>query len=253
MILAEYVRFRDADRILWGEKQGGVVSALSAAPWLAHTEIGERFDYNDIETLAPAQPSKIVCVGLNYRDHAAEMKMEIPHEPQLFLKPTSALQHPGRNIHLPHASHRVDYEAELAVVIGKRIGPGDDVSDAIFGYTCANDVTARDLQKTDVQWTRAKGFDTFCPLGPSLRTGINLASASIQCELNGEIRQKSNLNNLIFSPEQIVHFIAGVMTLMPGDVVLTGTPGGIGPMKAGDEVKISIDGLEPLQNIAVDF
>jgi 2-keto-4-pentenoate hydratase/2-oxohepta-3-ene-1,7-dioic acid hydratase in catechol pathway len=249
--VTHYVRFRLNGKARWGLKEGQSVKALAAAPWEGEALTGESFEHSALELLAPAEPSKIVCVGLNYRDHAEEMKMVLPEEPLIFMKALSSLQDPGKEIRLPRISSRVDYEAELAIVIGKRVGPGHDEDDAIFGYTCANDVTARDLQKKDGQWTRAKGFDTFCPLGPVLVRGLNPASLSVECLVNGKAVQSSGTENLIFRPEQIVHFIAQVMTLLPGDVILTGTPAGIGQLKAGDEVEVRIDQIGSLSNLVV--
>jgi 2-keto-4-pentenoate hydratase/2-oxohepta-3-ene-1,7-dioic acid hydratase in catechol pathway len=198
--------------------------------------------------LAPAEPSKIVCVGLNYRDHAAEMGHALPDEPVIFLKPPTALLDPGQPILRPPTATRVDHEAELALVVGKRVGPGSDTQDAIFGFTCANDVTARDLQKKDGQWARAKGFDTFCPLGPTLVRGADVADARIQCLVNGVSTQDSRTSRLIFAPQAVVAFVANVMTLLPGDVILTGTPSGIGPLRAGDQVEVRIEGVGELSN-----
>lgn len=247
-----YARFMHRGRPAWGLKEGASVRVLNSAPWIGEIFSGESLEFGSIELLAPAEPTKIICVGLNYRDHAEEMKMAAPDEPVIFMKPTTSLLDPGKNIRLPRASHRVDYEAELAFVVGKKVGPGHDDEDAIFGYTCANDVTARDLQKKDGQWTRAKSFDTFCPLGPLLVQGLNTASLSIECRVNGVVTQSSGTENLIFRPQQIINFIAEVMTLNPGDVILTGTPAGIGPLKAGDEVEVHIDQIGSLNNLVVN-
>ena len=225
---------------------------LSAAPWADPKLAGETLADSAVEWLAPAEPSKIICVGLNYRDHALEMGHAIPDEPVLFLKPPTALLDPGKSIRLPRHSTRVDYEAELAMVVGKQVGPGRDDEDALFGFTCANDVTARDLQKKDGQWSRAKGFDTFCPLGPSLVTGVDASDLRIQCQVNGVGVQDSRTRQLIFTPQQILNFVADIMTLLPGDVILTGTPGGIGPLRAGDEVEVRIEGIGALNNLVIE-
>jgi 2-keto-4-pentenoate hydratase/2-oxohepta-3-ene-1,7-dioic acid hydratase in catechol pathway len=246
-----FARFMHRGRPCWGLKEGAQLKVLNTAPWVGESLSGESLEFAHVELLAPAEPTKIICVGLNYRDHAEEMRMESPEEPLIFMKPPSALLDPGKSIRLPRASHRVDYEAELAFVVGKRIGPGHDDEDAIFGYTCANDVTARDLQKKDGQWTRSKGFDTFCPLGPTLVQGLNVASLSVECKVNGQVRQSSGTENLIFRPQQIINFIAEIMTLNPGDLVLTGTPAGIGELKAGDEVEVHIDQIGSLYNLVV--
>jgi 2-keto-4-pentenoate hydratase/2-oxohepta-3-ene-1,7-dioic acid hydratase in catechol pathway len=179
------------------------------------------------------------------------MGESLPEEPKLFLKPSSSLLDPGKSIVLPRSSKRVDYEAELALVVGKKVGPGVDDQDAIFGYTCANDVTARDLQKRDGQWTRAKGFDSFCPLGPSLVRGVDPSDLAVECWVNGQRKQGSRTGQLIFGPQQVLNFVAEVMTLLPGDVILTGTPGGIGPLQAGDEVEVRIQDVGSLSNLCV--
>jgi 2-keto-4-pentenoate hydratase/2-oxohepta-3-ene-1,7-dioic acid hydratase in catechol pathway len=244
----EYVRFLRQGKPAWGLKRGQRLGLLGAAPWVDTRPGDESVDAASVELLVPAEPGKIVCVGLNYRDHALEMGHGLPEEPLIFLKPASSLLAPGKPIRRPQASARVDYEAELALVIGRRTGPGDGTEDAIFGYTCANDVTARDLQKKDGQWTRAKGFDTFCPLGPALVRGLDVADLAVECRVNGALKQSSRTSQLVFSPAQLVRFVAGVMTLDPGDVILSGTPGGIGPLAAGDEVEVRIQNIGSLTN-----
>ena len=201
--------------------------------------------------LAPVQPSKIIAVGLNYRDHAREMGLDLPGEPILFMKPSTAVIGPFEEIRYPSQSSRVDYEAELAVVIGTacRNIRASRAKDCILGYTCLNDVTARDLQAKDGQWTRAKSFDTFAPIGPWIATDIEDPHAlSITARLNGEVKQSSNTSNLIFSVFELVEFISSVMTLKPGDVIATGTPSGVGPMLPGDEIAIEIEGIGVLNN-----
>lgn len=201
--------------------------------------------------LAPVQPSKIIAVGLNYRDHAREMGLDLPGEPILFMKPSTAVIGPFEEIRYPSQSSRVDYEAELAVVIGTacRNIRASRAKDCILGYTCLNDVTARDLQAKDGQWTRAKSFDTFAPIGPWIATDIEDPHAlSITARLNGEVKQSSNTSNLIFSVFELVEFISSVMTLKPGDVIATGTPSGVGPMLPGDEIAIEIEGIGVLSN-----
>lgn len=198
-------------------------------------------------------PGKIIAVGLNYRSHAAELGMELAPEPVLFMKPPSAVIGPGGEIVLPPASGQVDYEAELAVVIGKRahaVPPGE-AAGYILGYTCANDVTARDLQSRDGQWTRSKSFDTFCPLGPQVETEPPGPEALVELILNGEVRQSAPVSDMIFSPLELVAFISGIMTLERHDVILTGTPPGVGPLKAGDEVSVRISSVGELNNRAV--
>ena len=202
--------------------------------------------------LAPVSPSKIVCVGRNYRDHAAELGNDVPADPLLFLKPPSSLLAPAEAIHIPALSDRVDFEGELAVVIGTRcskLGPDDDPRDYIRGYTVANDVTARDLQKKDGQWSRAKGFDTFCPVGPIVTDEIDpFEGIGITTHLNGAMRQNGNTRDLIFPIDFLLRYITAAMTLLPGDLILTGTPAGVAPMKAGDEVAISVEGIGTLTN-----
>lgn len=195
-------------------------------------------------------PGKIIAVGLNYRSHAAELGMVLTPEPVLFLKPPSSVIGPGSAIVLPGVSGQIDYEAELAIVIGKtaRKITVDEAAGHVLGYTCANDVTARDLQRLDGQWTRSKSFDTFCPLGPWLETGPPAPEAKVELFLNGELRQSATISDMIFSPLELVAFISGVMTLSRGDVILTGTPPGVGGMKAGDEVTVRIDGIGELTN-----
>jgi 2-keto-4-pentenoate hydratase/2-oxohepta-3-ene-1,7-dioic acid hydratase in catechol pathway len=250
-VAEEFVRFLYHSRPAWGRHVAGRLEILTAAPWADPKPSGESVASNGVEWLVPAEPSKIICVGLNYKDHAAEMGHGLPEEPVIFFKPVSSLLDPGKSIRVPRSSQRVDYEAELAFVIGKKVGPGIDDQDAIFGYTCANDVTARDLQKKDGQWTRAKGFDTFCPLGPSLWRGIDVSDLAISCFVNGHVKQQSRTSQMIFAPHQILNFIAEIMTLNPGDVILTGTPSGIGPLAVGDEVDVKIEGLGSLPNLVI--
>ena len=195
-------------------------------------------------------PSKIVAVGLNYRDHAQELNMKLPEEPLLFMKPSSSVIGPGDTIVMPPQSARVDYEAELAIVIGKEAKgvPEKDAKQVILGYTCLNDVTARDLQNKDGQWTRAKGFDTFCPVGPWIDTEIDPSDLKIDLLLNDKPKQSSRTSNLIFNSYKLVEFITSVMTLYPGDVIATGTTSGIGPMADGDSVVVRIEGIGSLVN-----
>ncbi len=195
-------------------------------------------------------PSKIVAVGLNYRSHAEELGMQVPREPVIFLKPPTSVIGPGEAIRLPPGAGRVDYEAELAVVIGRRchaVSPGE-AGDFIRGYTCANDVTARELQQRDGQWTRAKSFDTFCPLGPEIVPEAPAPEARVELLQNGERRQSAPLSDMIFEPRELVSFISGVMTLNPGDVILTGTPPGVGAVAPGDELTVRIEGVGELTN-----
>ena len=208
------------------------------------------FPAGEARLLAPCAPTKIVCAGLNYKDHAAEMGMTIPVEPLIFMKAPSAVLDPGGTVKHPSLTRQLEYEGELAVVIGKK---AKDVSEAdaheyILGYTCINDVTARDLQKKDGQWTRAKSFDTFAPFGPWIETELDPCCQDIETYVNGERRQSSNTGNMIFSVFYLVSFISQVMTLNPGDVIATGTPPGIGQMHVGDEVEVRISGIGSLKN-----
>lgn len=204
----------------------------------------------EVTLLAPVQPSKVICVGLNYALHIKEMNHSLPEDPVIFMKPTTSVIGPNAEIIYPKISQRVDYEAELAVVIGTTIKDVTEVeaSQAIFGYTCANDVTARDLQKKDGQWTRGKSFDTFCPIGPWIVTDVDPSQLDIQLLLNGVVKQSSNTRNFMASVPKLVSFISQVMTLFPGDVVLTGTPEGVGPMLPGDEVIVKIQSIGQLRN-----
>ena len=216
---------------------------------------GVRFALDQVRLLAPILPSKVVCIGKNYADHVAEMGGERPPAPVIFLKPSTAVIGPGDAIARPTSlSERIDYEGELAVVIGRicREVPAEQAGEVIFGYTCANDVTARDLQAADGQWTRAKGFDTFCPLGPWIETDVNSADLELTTRLNDEIKQQSRTSLLLTSVPALVAFVSQVMTLLPGDVLLTGTPAGVGPMGKGDDVSVTIEGIGTLSNPVTD-
>ena len=206
---------------------------------------------SEVRLLAPVIPrSKVVCVGKNYADHAKEMDSTVPEEPVIFLKPNTAVIGPNDLIQWPRMSERVDFEGELAIVISRicKDVPKEKVKDVIFGYTIANDVTARDLQKKDGQWNRGKGFDTFCPLGPWIETEFVAGEQKIVTTLNGEVKQSEPLSSMIFKIPTIVEFISSVMTLLPGDVILTGTPAGIGPMPANSEISVTIEGIGTLTN-----
>ena len=210
-----------------------------------------------LRLLAPVEPTKIVCIGRNYREHAKELDHPIPTEPLFFLKPPSSLIGPDEEIRRPaDLSQRVDYEGELAVVIGKRcyqLREGEDVRPYIVGYTCLNDVTARDLQNKDGQWTRAKGFDTFCPVGPVVADGLDpWNGVRVQSRVNGELRQDGTTKDFLFPLDVLLRHISQVMTLAPGDIVATGTPAGVGPLKAGDVVEVTVEGVGTLRNPVVD-
>ncbi|WP_456472186.1 fumarylacetoacetate hydrolase family protein [Methanocaldococcus sp.] len=199
------------------------------------------------------KPTKIVCVGLNYIDHAKELNMEIPDEPVIFLKPTSAIIYNEDYIVLPKASKRVDYEVELAYIIKKKAKnvKKEEAEDYILGYTILNDVTARDLQKKDGQWTRAKSFDTFCPIGPRVVKDIDPMNLKIECRVNNEVRQRSNTKNMIFDVYELLEFISSIMTLYPGDIISTGTPPGVGELKDGDIVECEVENIGVLKNYVV--
>jgi len=242
-------RFSLGDRVFHGIVEGDRVSEIYD-PFEGSSPTGKVYGIDGLKVMAPCTPGKAVCVGLNYREHALELGLDLPEEPVLFMKPPSALVGPGDFIEYPEMSRRVDFEAELAVVMGSRcksVGV-EEAPRYILGYTCANDVTARDLQKKDGQWTRAKCFDTFLPLGPYIVTDIDPDKLDITLYLNGEIKQKSNTGDLIFKTGELVSFISRVMTLNPGDVILTGTPSGIGPMDRGDIVEVVIQSVGSLVN-----
>jgi 2-keto-4-pentenoate hydratase/2-oxohepta-3-ene-1,7-dioic acid hydratase in catechol pathway len=247
------VRFEMQGRTGYGVLEGEKIEVLWGTPYdggLANT-IGQVLSLPEVRLLAPCEPSKIVALGINYRDHAAEFGHPIPEEPLLFLKPSTAVIGPDEDIVYPEMSRRVDYEAELAVVIGKtaRQVKEADFRDYVLGYTCFNDVTARDLQKKDGQFTRSKSFDTFAPMGPWIETEIaDPDNLRVEGYLNGERRQHSNTSNLVFPVATLISFISRIMTLLPGDVIATGTPSGIGPMRPGDVVEIRVEGIGTLHN-----
>lgn len=220
------------------------------------TKAVSRLPLAEAKLLAPVRPSKIVCVGRNYRAHAAELGNEVPTEPLLFFKPPSAIIGQGENIRRPRISQRTDYEGELGVIISRRchkLAPGEDVRPYILGYTALNDFTARDIQKADSQWTRGKGFDTFCPVGPVVTDEIDpWAGVDVGTQVNGEVRQQGNTRDFIFSLDVVIRYICDCMTLEPGDVIATGTPEGVGPVVAGDVVEITVEGVGTLRNRVVD-
>ena len=226
------------------------IGYIQGNPFGEYRRFEAKQNLTEVKLLPPCEPSKIIAVGRNYLDHIHEMQSEIPEYPLLFLKPSSALITSGEPILIPPQSGRVEHEAELAVVIAKKSRwlSQEDVKEAVFGYTIANDVTARDLQSRDGQWTRAKGFDSFCPLGPWIETAFNPADAIISCHVNTTMRQMASTRDMIFTIDRLLMFISSVMTLMPGDVILTGTPAGVGPLEAGDTVTVSIEGIGNLLN-----
>ena len=227
------------------------VEVLDAPPWLGGQVTDLKLELDSYQLLAPCSPSKIIAVGRNYLAHATEMDSEVPKEPLLFLKPPTTVTANGQPIYYPKQCHRLDYEGELAIIIGEtgRNCTPEQARNKIWGYTIANDVTARDLQKKDSQWTRAKSFDSFCPLGPWVVRELS-PGAKLQTFLNDEAepRQSALLSEMVFSPEVIVAYISQIMTLLSGDVVLTGTPQGVGPMQEGDQVQIEIEGIGDLEN-----
>jgi 2-keto-4-pentenoate hydratase/2-oxohepta-3-ene-1,7-dioic acid hydratase in catechol pathway len=212
---------------------------------------GKTFPVDSVQFLAPSVPTKIVCVGRNYAEHAKELGNETPKIPLIFLKPPSSVIAPEAPIVMPSISQRVDFEGELAVVIGRRcskIGDDEDVAPFILGYTCLNDVTARDIQRADVQFTRGKGFDTFCPFGPTIETQLDSSGTTVETYVNGVRKQSGHTSEMMFSVDAILRFISRVMTLEPGDVIATGTPAGVGPLAAGDVVEVVVGGIGTLRN-----
>jgi len=239
----------------YGVIEGSAVALLSSHPFGPFEPDGRVLALDQVRLVAPVLPSKIVAVGRNYLDHVREMGQDAPPaEPMIFLKPSTSVIGPGDPITLPWQSEQVEHEAEIAVVIGRlcRDVPEDRVAEVVLGYTCANDVTARDLQRSDGQWGRAKGFDTFCPLGPWIETDLDVEEASVECRVNGEVRQQGLGADMVRSVPELVSWISSVMTLLPGDVILTGTPAGVGPITAGDEVTVTIGGIGSLANPVVD-
>jgi 2-keto-4-pentenoate hydratase/2-oxohepta-3-ene-1,7-dioic acid hydratase in catechol pathway len=227
-----------------------VLELLDAAPWSGGRPTGEHCSLSTAQLLTPVTPSKIVCVGRNYRAHAKELGNEVPAEPLLFLKPPSALLPPGAAIRLPPESQRVEHEGEIGVVIGTRLHNVDaqEAVRSVFGITAVNDVTARDIQKREVQFTRAKSFDTFCPVGPCVATGLALEQLSVRCSVNGQLRQHGNVEQMVFGIGALLSFISRIMTLEPGDLISTGTPEGVGPLLQGDKVEVEVVGVGVLTN-----
>src|SRR5215472_7585472 len=260
----KYCRFSTADGPRYGliESVKGTecvtrtIDGVLLPDWPSAKEVSH-VALSSLSLLAPVQPSKIICVGRNYADHAKEFGNEVPPDLIIFLKPPTCLLDPGGRIVRPnHLSQRVDFEGELAAVIGKlchQLSDGDDVRPYIAGYTCSNDVTARDLQRKDGQWTRGKSFDTFCPVGPVVTDEIDpWAGVQVETRVNGEVKQSGNTTAFIFPMDVIIRFISQVMTLHPGDLIMTGTPAGVGPLVAGDQVSVSIQGIGTLTNPVVD-
>jgi 2-keto-4-pentenoate hydratase/2-oxohepta-3-ene-1,7-dioic acid hydratase in catechol pathway len=236
----------------FGLIEGDTIREISAVPWKDWKKGLRSYQLKDCRLAAPVLPSKIVCVGRNYAAHAAEFGHEMPKEPMIFLKPPSSIIGPGESIVLPKYSQRVEHEAELGVVIGKtcvHLKDDEDPLSCIFGYTCVNDVTARDLQKSDVQFTRAKGFDTFCPVGPHIETELDPHNVLVEAHVNGTQKQSGNTSLMAFPVAFLVRWISRMMTLVPGDLIATGTPAGVGPLLSGDTVEVSIAGIGMLRNL----
>ena len=231
------------------------IAVLNGDPLYAGLNLsGQKIPLADVRLLAPVIPrSKVVCVGKNYPAHAAEMGGEVPAEPLIFLKPNTSVIGPGEPVFYPEQSSDVQFEGELAVVIGRicRDVPAEDAAKVIFGYTVANDVTARDLQKKDGQWARAKGFDTFCPLGPWIETDFDPSGVQVTTRLNDDVKQDGNTSDMVFTVPDVIAYVSSFMTLLPGDVILTGTPDGVGPMQVGDEVSVTVEGIGTLTNTVV--
>ena len=246
-----FIRFQTKNQLpAFGWVQDDQVGALEGSPLTEFRRLPATLPLESVRLLPPILPSKIICVGRNYVEHAREHGNEVPDVPLIFLKPPTSLIGPGAAILLPPQSERVEHEGELVIVIGRggrHIEPAD-AADYILGYTIGNDVTARDLQRRDNQWTRAKGFDTFCPLGPWIDTRLDPSDALVTCHVNGQLRQMASTRDMVFPVAQLVAYISSVMTLEPGDVILTGTPSGVGPLEPGDEVRVEVEGLGTLTN-----
>ncbi len=243
-------RCRHAGGISWGVLEGTSIALLAGAPFEGLERTGESVPLAQARLLAPCEPTKIVGVGLNYRAHAEEMRKPIPSRPLLFLKPLTAIVDPGEPIRLPPESGEVHHEAELAVVVARRmrrVSPAQ-AREGVLGFTCFNDLTARDIQRAEVQYTRAKGFDTFAPLGPVVETDLDPKKQLIKALVNGEVRQLGNTSDMIFDVFELLSFVSRGMTLLPGDVLTTGTPPGVGPLAAGDVVEVSVEGVGVLRN-----
>jgi 2-keto-4-pentenoate hydratase/2-oxohepta-3-ene-1,7-dioic acid hydratase in catechol pathway len=243
-------RFLINGKKYWGCVEGDYMRLIEGNPFRG-IQLGKRkVPLEDVKLLAPVKPNKIILVGLNYKDHAEELGMKIPDEPIIFLKPNTSVIGPEEKILYPPFIKRLDYEAELAIVIRRKCKDikEEEAKNYIFGYTCLNDVTARDLQRKDIQWTRSKSFDTFCPIGPWIETDLDPSNLKIRSYLNGELKQDSSTSNFIFSVPYIVSFVSKVMTLQPGDIISTGTPPGVGEMKPGDVIEIEIEGIGKLRN-----
>jgi 2-keto-4-pentenoate hydratase/2-oxohepta-3-ene-1,7-dioic acid hydratase in catechol pathway len=247
------VRYSHDGQMSFGVLEGETIAAITPHPFAPFEYSGERLAPDEVRLLAPVLPTKVVAVGKNYADHAKEMGDDVPEEPIIFLKPSTSVVGPGDPIIYPAGVDRVDFEGELAVIVGKMARRLDEANalQVVLGFTCANDVTARNLQASDGQWTRAKGFDTFCPLGPWIETDLDSSDLAVRTLVNDEQRQSSRTSMLVISVARLLAFISGVMTLLPGDVILTGTPAGIGALSPGDRVEVEIEGIGVLTNRVV--
>jgi 2-keto-4-pentenoate hydratase/2-oxohepta-3-ene-1,7-dioic acid hydratase in catechol pathway len=247
------VRFAIDNKVKYGILQGKSMQGIEGKPYRHLKPVDQQYRLSKVTLLPPCTPSKIVALGLNYPSHIDELKARLPDAPLIFLKPSTAVIGPEDDIIYPPSSTRVDYEGELAIVIKKPLwrASTEDVLDYVLGYTCFNDVTARDLQYSDKQWTRAKGFDTFAAIGPCIETELDPGNVNVETYLNGQLKQEGNTSDLIFSVPKLINFISHVMTLLPGDVIATGTPNGIGPMYPGDKVEITIKPIGTLRNYVV--
>ncbi len=246
-------RYSAGGEVSFGVVEGDEVAALTSHPFGPLTFTGDRHPLDSVRLLAPVIPSKVVAIGKNYADHAREMGGEAPAAPVMFLKPSTAVVGPGDPVAYPAGVERLDYEGELAVVVGRlaRDVPRERALDAVLGYTCANDVTARDQQLADGQWTRGKGYDSFCPLGPWVETSLDPAASRVTTTLNGDTKQDAPTSLLLHDVATLVAYVTAVMTLLPGDVILTGTPAGVGPMNVGDSVSVTVEGVGTLTNPVV--
>ncbi|UCG55483.1 MAG: fumarylacetoacetate hydrolase family protein [Dehalococcoidia bacterium] len=247
------VRFSADNKARYGVLDGQIIKVIEGKPFRHMKLTGQIYPRHEVRLLAPCEPSKIIAMGLNYHSHARELNLSLPNSPLTFLKPSTAVVGPGADIVYPAVSARVDYEGELAVVIKKPIWrvAAVDALDYVLGYACFNDVTARDLQNHDGQWTRAKGFNTFAAVGPWIETELDPSSVMLETYLNGKLKQQGNTADLIYSVPEIINFISNVMTLLPGDIIATGTPNGVGPMYPGDTIEVRIPKLGTLRNFVI--
>jgi 2-keto-4-pentenoate hydratase/2-oxohepta-3-ene-1,7-dioic acid hydratase in catechol pathway len=244
-----FARFLHESKIGYGLVEGAGIEEISTTPFLAYEKTGQLFDLTEVKLLAPCLPSKIVAIGVNYKDHAAEMGRELPKTPMFFYKPSTAVIGPADEVVRPPGCEQLDYEGELAVVIGSvaKAVKGNRWREVVLGYTCAIDATARDWQNTDLQWGRAKGFDTSAPIGPWIQTELDPSDVRLVTRINGEVKQDSRTSQLVFDVGAIIEFVTSFVTLLPGDVIMTGTPSGIGTLEDGDRIEVEIDDIGLLE------